>query len=81
MSNFDVDASVDATMAADHEPWTMPPCDNPDCPVGCPDSHCAPYHLLDEVRLLPKPCARCGGNGWIEIPPWKRRFPCPECSK
>lgn len=44
--DVDLYASVDATLTADAEPWTMPPCDNPDCPVGCPDSHCAPYELL-----------------------------------
>jgi hypothetical protein len=21
----------------------LPPCDNPECPVGCPDSHCVHY--------------------------------------
>ena len=49
MSGLNLNASVNATLARDNEPWTMPPCVNPDCPVGCPDSHCAPYELLDDV--------------------------------
>lgn len=41
--SLDLDASIAATLASDSEPWTMPECSNPDCPVGCPDSHCAPW--------------------------------------
>lgn len=38
----------------------------------------------EEIRELlrtrkERNCARCGGSGWIESPPWKRRFTCPEC--
>lgn len=35
----------------------------------------------DEVRTMKAACSKCNGSGWIENPPWKRRFPCPKCSE
>ncbi len=49
------DAGASPPSAAEAAKWTAPDCSNADCPVGCPDSHCAPYPSVACGNAAPTP--------------------------